>query len=93
MVDADCFVSVQTTKNHKFMGVTLALKNLFGLCTDAPTRPPAQYHHIIRLPYVLADLGRTINPTLNIIDAIVGQAGREWAARRASVTRSSPATR
>lgn len=79
VVDADCFVSVQTAKNHKFMGVTLALKNLFGLCTEPPYgRPRHYYHHIIRLPYVLADLGRTINPTLNIIDAIVGQAGREW---------------
>ena len=79
VVDADCFVSVQKAKNHRFMGVTLALKNLFGLCTQPPYgRPRHYYHHIIRLPYVLADLGRIIDPTLNIIDGIVGQARGEW---------------
>ncbi len=79
VVDADAFVSVQKIKNHKFMGVTLCLKNLFGLCTTPPYgRPRTYYHHIIRLPYVLADLGRAIRPTLNILDGLVGQAGREW---------------
>ena len=79
VVTADAFVSVQKAKNHKFMGVTLCLKNLFGLCSEPPYgRPRRYYHHIIRLPYVLADLGRTIQPTLNIVDALVGQAGREW---------------
>ncbi|NLD44831.1 MAG: DUF362 domain-containing protein [Chloroflexi bacterium] len=79
VVAADAFVSVQKAKNHKFMGVTLCLKNLFGLCTEPPYgRPRHYYHHIIRLPYVLADLGRTIQPTLNIVDALVAQAGSEW---------------
>jgi len=79
VVEADAFISVQKAKNHKFMGVTLCLKNLFGLCTQPPLgRPRRYYHHLVRLPYVLADLGRIINPTLNIIDALVGQAGQEW---------------
>jgi len=30
------------------------------------------------MPYMLADLGRIFNPALNIIDGLVGQAGREW---------------
>jgi len=79
VVDADAFISVQKIKNHRFMGVTLCLKNLFGLCTPPPYgRPRHYYHHIIRLPYVLADLGRTLRPTLNILDGLVAQAGREW---------------
>ena len=61
------------------MGVTLCLKNLFGL----PPLPPhgrarTYFHHLVRLPYVLADLGQIIQPTLNILDALVGQSGREW---------------
>lgn len=77
--ETDAFVSAQKMKNHKFMGVTLCLKNLFGL----PVMPPhgrsrAYFHHVVRLPYVLADLGRIAAPTLNIIDALVGQSGREW---------------
>ncbi len=79
VVDADAFVSVQKAKNHAFMGVTLCLKNLFGLMTQPPLgRPRHYFHHFIRLPYVLADLGRIIHPALNVIDALVGQAGREW---------------
>ena len=84
VVDADgggktAFVSVQKLKNHKFMGVTLCLKNLFGLTPMTPLGRSRQYfHHIIRLSYVLADLGRIIQPALNIIDGLVGQSGQEW---------------
>jgi hypothetical protein len=62
------------------MGVTLCTKNLFGL---PPTLPPegrtrSYYHHLVRLPYVLADLARITDPCLNIIDALTGQWGAEW---------------
>lgn len=78
-MDADAFVSVQKAKNHRFMGVTLSLKNLFGLVSIPPHgRPRAYYHHLVRLPYVLADLGRIYDPALNILDALVCQAGEEW---------------
>lgn len=78
-LEADAFVSVQTAKNHRFMGVTLTTKNLFGLTALPPAgRPRAYYHHVVRLPYVLADLARIYDPALNIIDAMVGQAGEEW---------------
>jgi hypothetical protein len=78
-VEGDVFISVSKMKNHGFMGVTLCLKNLFGL----PPMPPhgrarPYYHHIIRLPYVLVDLGRIVDPALNIIDGLIGQSGREW---------------
>jgi uncharacterized protein (DUF362 family) len=79
LVEADERVSVQKIKNHGFMGVTLCLKNLFGLMPMEPIgRPRAYYHHFVRMPYMLADIGRTLNPALNIIDALVGQAGTEW---------------
>ncbi|MCZ6633043.1 MAG: DUF362 domain-containing protein [bacterium] len=73
-------VSVAKMKNHLFMGVTLCMKNLFGL---PPITPPegrvrSYYHHFIRLPYVLSDLGMIANPALNIVDALTGQWGREW---------------
>ena len=73
-------VSVAKMKNHAFMGVTLCMKNLFGL---PPVTPPAgrsrsYFHHFIRLSYVLPDLGLITNPCLNIIDALTGQWGREW---------------
>jgi uncharacterized protein (DUF362 family) len=79
VVDTDAFVSVQKMKNHAFMGVTLCTKNLYGLPPMEPHgRSRGYYHHIMRLSYVLADLARTINPALNIIDGLTAQSGREW---------------
>ena len=55
--EADEFVSVAKMKNHLFMGVTLCMKNLFGL--PPPNRPDGRirqyFHHAIRLSYVLPD--------------------------------------
>lgn len=79
VMDVDAFVSVQPMKCHLYMGVTLCLKNLFGLTPMEPHgRSRAYFHHLIRLGYVLADLGQLVQPTLNIIDGLVGQSHREW---------------
>ena len=80
VIEADALVDVQRLKNHGFMGITLTLKNLFGLM---PMREPVgrsrhYFHHLVRMPYMLADIGRLFNPTLNIIDGLIGQAGMEW---------------
>ena len=78
-VEADEMVSVQKVKNHLFMGVTLCMKNLFGLIPTQPRgRPRTYYHHLVRMPYMLADLGRIFNPALNILDGLVCQASAEW---------------
>ena len=56
--------------------MTLCLKNLFGLMPIQPAgRPRHYYHHLVRMPYMLADLGRIYNPALNILDGLVTQAG------------------
>lgn len=79
MTDCDAFISVQKMKNHSFMGITLCTKNLFGLMPVKPFgRPRAYYHHLVRMPYMLADIGRILKPTLNVLDALVGQAAMEW---------------
>ena len=89
IMQADAVVNVQRMKNHAFMGITLTLKNLFGL---VPMREPdgrarQYYHHLVRMPYMLADLGRLFNPALNIIDGLVAQAGGEWSATGQEVPR------
>lgn len=72
-------VSVAKMKNHAYMGVTGCLKNLFGLMPSGPVgRSRHYYHHLVRMPYMLADLGRMVDPALNIVDALIGQAGSEW---------------
>lgn len=79
LTEVDEIISVQKMKNHAFMGITLCLKNLFGLMPLPPEgRPRHYYHHLVRMPYMLADIGRIFNPALNIIDGMVTQAGMEW---------------
>lgn len=78
-VDVDEFISVAKLKNHAFMGVTLCTKNLFGLMPGEPhSHTRTYFHHVVRMPYLLADLGKIFNPVLNVIDGLVGQAGQEW---------------
>ena len=78
-LDCDEIVDVQKIKNHNFMGITLCLKNLFGLVPLLPQgRMRHYYHHLVRMPYMLADLGRIYKPALNILDGMVTQAGGEW---------------
>jgi len=78
-VDVDEFISVAKLKNHLFMGVTLCTKNLFGLMPGEPESHTRTYfHHVVRMPYLLADLAKIFNPVLNVIDGLVGQAGMEW---------------
>jgi len=79
LLDADALVSVAKMKNHKLMGITGCLKNLFGLMPGTPWgRPRRYYHHLVRMPYVLADIGRILDPALNVVDGLVAQAGMEW---------------
>ncbi len=80
VAEADEVVSIAKMKNHAFMGITLTLKNLFGLPPMIPPegRTRSYYHHIIRLSYVLPDLGLITKPCLNIVEALTGQWGREW---------------
>ncbi len=79
ITDCDALISVQKMKNHSFMGITLTTKNLFGLMPVRPIgRPRAYYHHLVRMPYMLADIGRIFNPALNILDDLIGQAAMEW---------------
>lgn len=77
--DADAVVSIAKMKSHLFAGVTLCMKNLFGLCPRPPLgRPRVYFHHFIRLSYVFPDLALITQPCLNIIDGLVGQSGKEW---------------
>lgn len=100
VMEADALVDVQRMKNHAFMGITLTLKNLFGLMpmregawpqaetSSSPSGRSRQYfHHLVRMPYMLADIGRLFNPTLNIIDGLIAQAGGEWSATGQEVPR------
>lgn len=79
LAEADAAVSVAKMKNHAFAGITMTVKNLFGLCPLPPLgRPRSYFHHLVRLPGFMADLAQLVNPCLNIVDALTCQARREW---------------
>jgi uncharacterized protein (DUF362 family) len=77
--DIDLFVSVAKMKSHRLCGVTLAMKNLFGL-PPGPVygSPRGTLHSAVRLPGILADLTQLFAPGICLIDGIVGSNYREW---------------
>ncbi len=48
LVEADEVISVQKLKNHAYMGITLCLKNLFGLM---PLQPPMAVRAVITITW------------------------------------------
>jgi uncharacterized protein (DUF362 family)/ferredoxin-like protein FixX len=75
--DFDKIISVAKMKTHVFMGVTGAVKNLFG-CIVGTNK--ARFHLRMQkhadFAHVMVDLYYTVKPTLNIIDGISGMEGQ-----------------
>ena len=73
----DKIISVAKMKTHVFMGVTGAVKNLFG-CIVGTNK--ARFHLRMQkhsdFAHVMVDLYYTIKPTLNIIDGISAMEGQ-----------------
>jgi uncharacterized protein (DUF362 family) len=67
--DASVVVNLPAMKTHTLGGVTLGMKNLFGLLP----MPKADFHD--RLPEVLGDLVRIRKPDLTIVDGLVAMEG------------------
>jgi hypothetical protein len=66
-------------KSHHLCGVTLTMKNLFGL-PPGPVygSPRGTLHSAIRLPRILSDLNQLFTPGICLIDGIVGCNYGEW---------------
>ena len=75
--DFDKIISVAKMKTHVFMGVTGAVKNLFG-CIVGTNK--ARFHLRMQkhadFAHVMVDLYYTVKSTLNIIDGISGMEGQ-----------------
>ena len=81
IASAVAVISIAKMKSHLLTGVSLCMKNLFGL---APV-PVYGYwnarwylHYPIRLPRCLVDLTSIFKPCLNVIDGVVGETVQEW---------------
>jgi uncharacterized protein (DUF362 family) len=75
VLGADFVVSMPKMKTHHWVGVTLALKNMFGIVPGNCYGWPKNVLHWAGLSKSILDINSTIRPDLSIVDGIVGMEG------------------
>ncbi len=73
--DFDLVVSMAKLKTHHWAGVTLSMKNLFGLMPGSFYGWPKNYLHWAGIDGCIVDITATVRPQLAIVDGIVGMEG------------------
>src|SRR3990172_1121968 len=72
---ADLVVSIPKMKTHHWAGVTLSMKNLFGVVPGICYGWPKNVLHRAGIPQSILDLTGTVRPHLAIVDGVVGMEG------------------
>lgn len=72
---ADLVVSLPKMKTHHWAGVTLAMKNLFGVMPGVAYGWPKNVLHHAGIPGSILDINAAVGPALAIIDGVVGMEG------------------
>lgn len=75
VVEADLFVSMAKLKTHHWAGVTLAMKNLFGVMPGTHYGWPKNVLHDRGLVGSILDINSTVRTHLAMIDGVVGMGG------------------
>ena len=76
VLDADLFVSMPKLKTHHWAGVTLSMKNLFGIMPGAVYGWPKNPLHWNGIPESILDINAALDvPRFNIVDGVVGMEG------------------
>jgi uncharacterized protein (DUF362 family) len=76
VLDADLLVSMPKLKMHHWAGVTLSMKNLFGIVPGAIYGWPKNVLHQAGIPGSIVDINAALEmPRLAIVDGIVGMEG------------------
>jgi uncharacterized protein (DUF362 family) len=73
--DCDLIVSMPKLKTHHWAGVTLSMKNLFGLMPGSFYGWPKNYLHWAGIDECIVDITATVRPHFAIADGIVGMEG------------------
>ncbi len=73
--EADLIVSVPKLKTHHWAGVSLSLKNLFGVVPGCRYGWPKNILHVNPLPLSIMGLYQTVRPVVAVVDGIVGMEG------------------
>lgn len=71
----DWIVSIAKMKTHHWAGVTLSMKNLFGLMPGSYYGWPKNVLHHAGINRSIIDINATVNPHFAIIDGIIGMEG------------------
>lgn len=72
---ADLVVSVAKMKTHHWAGVTLSMKNLFGVMPGVVYGWPKNVLHFAGIEPSILDINATVRPAFAIVDGIVGMEG------------------
>jgi uncharacterized protein (DUF362 family) len=72
---ADIVVSLPKLKTHHWAGVTLSMKNLFGMMPGVVYGWPKNVLHHAGIPGSILDINAAVKPSLAIVDGIVGMEG------------------
>ena len=72
---ADLIVSLPKLKTHHWAGVTLSLKNLFGVMPGIVYGWPKNVLHYAGIGQSILDIAAAVRPHLAIVDGIVGMEG------------------
>lgn len=76
VLDADLLVSMPKLKTHHWAGVTLSMKNLFGIVPGAVYGWPKNVLHWAGLGESIVDINASLDvPRFNIVDGVVGMEG------------------
>jgi len=75
ILNAEVVVSMPKLKTHHWAGVTLSLKNLFGVIPSVRYGWPKNVLHWHGINESIVDIARTVRPAFTIIDGIEGMEG------------------
>jgi uncharacterized protein (DUF362 family) len=75
VLEADFIVSLPKMKTHHWAGVTLSMKNLFGVMPGICYGWPKNVLHFAGIPQSILDINAAVRPHLAIVDGIIGMEG------------------
>lgn len=75
IMEADFLISMPKLKTHHWEGVSLSLKNLFGVVPGSKYGWPKNTLHVNGIPQSILALYETLRPDLAIVDGVVGMEG------------------
>jgi uncharacterized protein (DUF362 family) len=75
VLNADFIISMPKLKTHHWAGVTLSLKNMFGIVPGSCYGWPKNVLHWAGIDSAILDINAAVRPDFAIVDGIVGMQG------------------